>query len=94
LRHVEVIQGQEGLPAALDVTMDANHIEGAKNIFAIIEFVDGAPRVRYWEQVIPMACIPENLVIPGYESLYYREEWNAPNQRCTLIDGPKPLDSD
>lgn len=89
LADVKVIQGAVDFPATLDVVLKANHIEAAKNserIFAVVELEDGTPRLRYWESVIPIACVPINLISQSYESRYFSEEWNSPNQRCTFVD--------
>lgn len=89
LADIKVIQGAEDFPATLDVELKANHIEVAKNyekIFAIIDLVDGTPKLRYWEAVVPIACVPVNLISPSYESRFFSEEWNSPNQKCTFVD--------
>jgi hypothetical protein len=90
LTDVEVIQGEsQAIPKMLNVKLKANHIEAAKKlprVFLVVEMINEVPIVRYWEAVIPLACVPKELIAADYADQYFSEEWNAPNQQCTFVD--------
>jgi len=90
LADVKVIQGEaRNFPKDSGVTLRARNIdvaEKADRIYAVIEIVNDVPTVRYWEVTIQLACVPNELIVSGYEDRYFAEEWNAPNQKCTFVD--------
>lgn len=94
LRAVKAIQGSTtDFPATLNVELEANHIEVAKNaerIFAVVDFANGIPSVRYWESAILLACVPTDLIPSAYADRYFSEDWNSPNQKCTFADKYQP----
>lgn len=95
LADVKVIQGNPDFPTAVDVELKARHIEVAtrhERIYAVVDLQDGVLRLRYWGPVIPIACIPEDLITADYESRYFDEEWNSPKQKCTFVDEYQAVD--
>ena len=96
LSDVRVVQGRApDFPQTLEIEIRANNIDYAMHhgrAFFLLDIIDGTVTVRYWESVVGIVCIPEDLVPEEHRERYFREEWNAPDQMCTFGDRYQPTE--
>lgn len=91
LGDIKVVQGSsKAFPKTINVELNARHKDALLNydqIYVLLLISDGKYNTLYWERVISMACLPDELIDDRYKDSYFPDKWGEENVSCTFLRG-------